>query len=850
MAKFNPEIQVDLGQDQTNRSRATMGSLEPFGTLFEGLGKGLTNYVDTQDKLIRQDIARTADREVNNELGNILGLDTPASTKAPREVSNAYSDLARLKTAYDQGKLSDMYFYGKAAGISKSLRNKYPGYAYIVDDAIANSIGTNPANNIRRELLQEMQGDAAEMDKTTKWWMDWAKQNEEFFSAVGEDISTFDFTDTARMRQIQAKVSRYKGISEGINREKALIDQADAKDKQTVQRAKRAASKEISLAVDTLFNVKINPLWEQFTSTLKSDLSDGKISPEEKVQLSQIFGQLELDLGLQIEKKLNGTDPSGFSYSGILTDKTDKDDLRDIAQTQIKLYKDLLVGEDFGLFNAIAMENKARVEGFENELYSGENGPLVSRLMIAAKNGIDMKTLDGIFSDPKVLGPAKWANIKKQAGLQIVGADVLSGVNQNYGDTVKQMIDSGSPKDYLDTSTQQMSDVLAMPQADKKVLSNTARSIYRPGGEDKLLSNFSGGALDITYKRFTRPEITQNLKGSPEYPLYQEWTRKNHNLVAKQAMSAIINNNHLSKYVNIEWDKGKSQWNFSIIPLVTKSIGPRGAVGRFGPDGQQVLDGVGLEQVEVALRQLNDYAARVKDVEENGNVDPNSSLQMLYQSMGVSPDAQGENTILGKMYQSLMSAGESEAEEGKQGSLEGRGITDYARNQESAEGFVPAEGAVSGVRFTETDSPEIWNALSSKLATKGRTEDLAGMDSAFAQNIAALMNDAPPEIAKHLGILSGSRSPERQRVLWEAAVKKYGSPEAARKWVAPPGRSMHGKGIAADFSWDGKFLSEAPPEAIAWLHENADRYNLHFPLNNENWHIEAKGSRRKKVASK
>jgi len=50
----------------------------------------------------------------------------------------------------------------------------------------------------------------------------------------------------------------------------------------------------------------------------------------------------------------------------------------------------------------------------------------------------------------------------------------------------------------------------------------------------------------------------------------------------------------------------------------------------------------------------------------------------------------------------------------------------------------------------------------------------------------------------YFSIISGYRSPERQKVLWEQALQKYGSASAARKFVAPPNRSSHHSGFAFD----------------------------------------------------
>lgn len=115
---------------------------------------------------------------------------------------------------------------------------------------------------------------------------------------------------------------------------------------------------------------------------------------------------------------------------------------------------------------------------------------------------------------------------------------------------------------------------------------------------------------------------------------------------------------------------------------------------------------------------------------------------------------------------------------------------------------------------------------------------ISGMRDEFADKLATMMQAAPPEIQAGLGIYSGARSNERQAQLWQDALVKYGSPEAARKWVAPPGKSNHNHGTAADLSFNGQSLKNAPKEVVAWVHNNANKFGLKFPLANENWHIE------------
>lgn len=117
-----------------------------------------------------------------------------------------------------------------------------------------------------------------------------------------------------------------------------------------------------------------------------------------------------------------------------------------------------------------------------------------------------------------------------------------------------------------------------------------------------------------------------------------------------------------------------------------------------------------------------------------------------------------------------------------------------------------------------------------------RPDAMTGLQGGFNNSLAAMFAGAPPEIQAQLRVMSAYRSPERQAQLWEEALAKYGSPEAARKWVAPPGNSKHNHGQAVDL----RFLGD---EAKNWVHANAAQYGLHFPMAHEPWHIEPVGSR-------
>jgi LAS superfamily LD-carboxypeptidase LdcB len=80
-----------------------------------------------------------------------------------------------------------------------------------------------------------------------------------------------------------------------------------------------------------------------------------------------------------------------------------------------------------------------------------------------------------------------------------------------------------------------------------------------------------------------------------------------------------------------------------------------------------------------------------------------------------------------------------------------------------------------------------------------------------------------------LHITSGWRSRDEQERLYEQAVRKYGSPAAARRWVLPPEESAHVKGEAVDVG---------PRSGAQWLEDNGVHFGLCRRYDNEWWHFE------------
>lgn len=126
-----------------------------------------------------------------------------------------------------------------------------------------------------------------------------------------------------------------------------------------------------------------------------------------------------------------------------------------------------------------------------------------------------------------------------------------------------------------------------------------------------------------------------------------------------------------------------------------------------------------------------------------------------------------------------------------------------------------------------------------------RADSFSSMTPDMQNALWDMLQAANQDLGGGLQVYSGYRSPELQAQLYENALSKYGSPEAARKWVAPPGRSKHNSGQAADLKFNGVRIDKLPKDhpARAWLSENVGRFGLAQPMEWEPWQVEVAGAR-------
>ena len=160
---------------------------------------------------------------------------------------------------------------------------------------------------------------------------------------------------------------------------------------------------------------------------------------------------------------------------------------------------------------------------------------------------------------------------------------------------------------------------------------------------------------------------------------------------------------------------------------------------------------------------------------------------------------------------------------------------EYGESNGSYNGDSVSSGTYGSVKF-ENGVFYIPNQRATSDADIPKQAGQYGLNPVFWERLSALISDAKAN-GYNITVTSGWRSYSSQRSLWDNSNRPCSE---RNKWVACPGGSRHGFGIAADLSFNGTSCSGNWDcnKASAWAHANASSYGLTFRMSWEPWHIE------------
>lgn len=110
----------------------------------------------------------------------------------------------------------------------------------------------------------------------------------------------------------------------------------------------------------------------------------------------------------------------------------------------------------------------------------------------------------------------------------------------------------------------------------------------------------------------------------------------------------------------------------------------------------------------------------------------------------------------------------------------------------------------------------------------------------FEDRVNALI-EAVKQNGGQAGVFSGPRSSARQEQMYLSALDKYGDESLAKKYISPPGESLHEAVAGQKYGLGPGALAADLNGDLQSIYEMAPKFGLEFANKQQPWHIQYAG---------
>lgn len=640
MSVFNPETSVNLGDNYTTRSQGqtpnkALGLL--FGALADGLSATFKQNKEAQDTALANEIQKGVDAipEGEGDIGTSVDpIFSPPQTRQrhfdgpsegtlepelPPGLAEAETKLKRLTAAKKQTGMSDVYYNTQVAALLKRLNSMHPGQEAEIAALVTRATGLSTANKLRQEQLALLNAEGNAADAEDKRRKNILKENTEFLANPtvmaryekangGVPFNPEDYNENAFLYAI----GTWKFEDAQFKR---LEDEAKLKERGTKDR-ENAFTKALTTQVQTLsdrllftnLNQKqdIRGLDEPQTSIdfrnvqdmIQKSLQGGTIAtPEQMTAIRNQLNMLDVQVSSALDSLIN-------NYATEVPNATDRENIKKIGMAPLQIMKEAFAGPEPNL--GIIGAAKAAVES-QNDAFVLQNGRFEKNLDLATKvfgkEAINELLLKGLRGESMKEGSKEKATFDALK-LYLAGGksltDLLKVTKANETLTQEEVSRLVPP------AIQQHLEMV-LQSTDQNAVRKAAKALY---GEDerKLLETNAKGNPDPIFKMLVSPEMTEKLKGLPEFEDYANFAYYQARPMFKQwsDIAADVQMNTGSGVITFDEGKGRFTYFLDKSKLPTGS-GP-------GPQMFRDWDVYQADKGRVAVESINSYLDRMQGI--------------------------------------------------------------------------------------------------------------------------------------------------------------------------------------------------------------------------------------------
>lgn len=790
MATFEPQlpdVAGGIGGQDMNWSRGQMADTSK-GDAMRGmadlLGQGI-KAADTAFKIEAREQVTAAIDKVRNESGvdDALKLNAAQSGQdVPPDLAQAVERIQMLREGKKAGTMPDTQYYAKMESAVREIRARFGGYRDYIDNVVKDVAGVDPANALRRSLMENIRAgqntDQARLEKE----MTEARNLGEPGRIVAERIANGNPMTWPEIYALNsnytARVKKNEYIRSTIETDKMI---GDANKRDAFDKANKEVTVNLAAALNgTLQSQKIE--YTDLVARLRSQPPGMPIAPEDEAKLRSLGAAINSGLKADVERTLSQGTKDNPSWNEKLNDpesiariRKQAHDFIDAISQDVTDNKMGLTAVNVGLIDAINNSDKLNMYS-QNEVLrrvkvlreAGGDSFVSAYMFRAGQTGQLISSIDATMNG-MTLG-------------NLLSGDPNASLKQEFQARKTQGTTPQQDKVLIDTVVDAASgDKILDPKAHGRLMIG----LFGQNNSD-FISQVNPDQRHAVFSRMTSPEMAAKARELGEkvdpsiWANYRSWVLKNSKELYQQDWNAaqVIQANRENQ--NLVWNPHTFQLslaqgpaNGGVITNATESI-----LG--GPSGQ-----------------IKDNINRA-----------NAAVVTMLKAQGASPELINA-TILDNMAKSGFNI--NSAKEGSFVGSIGRAID----NAYEKYGNAPANSLDPRV----PQPLQRLVAFHDTLMAPGRA---FWLEPKFTDNLSKALNDMDPTLRRQLSILSAGRSYDEQahlKMLADAGLNG-GRPAAA------PGSSLHEKGLAIDLTPANGVKDQTYYRAVAAFKQAAEKYGI------------------------
>ncbi len=391
---FNPQARLPGAENFLNYSRGVRDSV--MGDALSGFAQTADAGLQALDRGIAQKASDDVRATVEETDSQLLGVQSQPPRQDPldKEVRSQVRNLEDKKLAMDAGTIDPQHYYATVQAKVKDIRARYSGYNDTIDSELK-KMGIDP-NWQRNQILEE--GVRAQRARAGAA-ADAAKNNREFAEAAFQNPKNIidpsmraEWANDPNWAQNPTNMSRLKlsiGKSQDVYSKAELAkleaDTADARNKSNAIKTGAAYMR----GLDTVFyagaaNGGVTDILRKQIQLSQRDQEMGTADPEHQRQLLVAYQKWRNSMVLGQQQVEAHFSDSPWQWAD------QKKQVDEAFNRRLEAMDNAIANKDWGILNAIVINNKARVESSKSDMLKSE---FTTRLAAAGQLGVGEEAL-------------------------------------------------------------------------------------------------------------------------------------------------------------------------------------------------------------------------------------------------------------------------------------------------------------------------------------------------------------------------------------------------------------------------------------------------------------------------